>query len=145
MDEDKLIEQIKINIEKNGFPEKQVALPYNKIIENVNKLNLNLELFLSRLELFDIYTKQDGERLIFSSSPQAVETTTSSDKSQNIFNQLNLDELKNMNKGELMKKVATLMKDITPEQMTQMKDMYENMTPEQKQQVQDKGKELGLG
>ena len=144
MDEDKLIEQIKSTLEKNNFPAQKVSLPYSKILASVENLELDMELFLGRLELFNIYTYQDGDRLICSPTPKLTTNDNSTDDIQNILGGNNLDQLKNMNKEDLMKTINKVMSNMTPEQTEKIKNMYENMTPEQQQEIMQKSKDLNL-
>ena len=67
--EDALIEKIQNNLSNNGFPEKVVSFPADKIQAIIEKDGLELDMILSRLSMAGIYSSEQGDKLIFSSSP----------------------------------------------------------------------------
>jgi hypothetical protein len=67
--EDALIEKIQNNLNNNGFPEKTVAFPLSKIQAIVEKDQLEFDMILSRLSMAGIYSQEQGDKLLFSSSP----------------------------------------------------------------------------
>ena len=69
--EDALIEKIQNNLSNNGFPEKVVAFPFDKIQAIVEKDQLELDMILSRLSMAGIYSQEQGDKLVFSASPDS--------------------------------------------------------------------------
>ena len=69
--EDALIEKIQNNLNNNGFPENVVAFPLNKIQAIVEKDQLELDMILSRLSMAGIYSQEQGDKLIFSATPDS--------------------------------------------------------------------------
>ncbi len=69
--EDALIEKIQTNLSKNGFPEKTVSFPADKIKTIVEKDELELDMILSRLSMAGIYSQESGDKLLFAASPDA--------------------------------------------------------------------------
>lgn len=79
--EDALIEKIQNNLSNNGFPEKIVAFPIDKIQVIIEKDQLELDMILSRLAMAGIYSQEQGDKLIFSASPDSFNTQSDSENS----------------------------------------------------------------
>ena len=129
------IDSIIKNLEQNGFPDKKVSLPLEKMYEIAEEKGLNFNQVLEKIKSDKgIDSKSEGDRIIF-------------DKVQ-APSGLNMDHLNDMfsgmDQGDMMKKAQDAMAAMTPEQMAEMKKMFENMSPEEQQNLMKKGKDMGL-
>lgn len=132
---DKFIESIMSNLEQNGFPEKKVSLPLEKMYEISDNKGLNFNEVLEKLKSEKgIQSNSEGDRIIF--------------EMIKVPDALNMDHLNDMFKGadqnEMMKKAQEAMAAMTPEQMAEMKNMFENMSEQDQQDLMKKGKDMGL-
>lgn len=135
--EDKFISQIQSTLEKNGYPEKKVSLPAEKLKTAAEKQNLDLEMILSRLNMSDIYSKEKDDKILFSSEAFPEENAGNAEP-------FSFDAFKDMNQDELMKKASQMMQNMNPEQMASITDAYKNMSPEEQQEILKKGSDLGI-
>lgn len=136
-------------LNKNGFPDKQVALPLEKMYASAAEKGINFNRILDfLLEKEGIGNRKDGERIIFFKE-EAVEATEDA-SSQGFTPPFDMDAMKNMDLGSLMSQASSILKNMTPEQMSQamemaknmsgdqvnqMKNMFQNMSPEQKEEL----------
>ncbi|MBQ48391.1 MAG: hypothetical protein CMP10_13305 [Zetaproteobacteria bacterium] len=144
------------NLEKNGFPEKQVALPMEKLWESAHNKGLNLNKVLEFLkEKKDIDHKKDGERIVFFKKVEISDNIQNSTETQdvvkdmpnmgNIFNEMgNLGDMKNMNMKDMFAQASAMMKNLNPQQLDAIKSMYENMDEDQKNEMMKKAKDMGM-
>lgn len=130
------------NLETNGFPDKKVSLPLEKMYEVADSKGLNFNNVLEEMNQLGISHETTVEKVIF--SKMDVDQSNAQDSKNNMFGDLNMDSLKDMDQADLMSKVQEMMKSMSPEQMSEIKNMYENMSPEEKDEVMKKGKDMGL-
>ena len=148
--EDQFIEKIKSTLEKNGFPQKKVSLPLEKVQAAAESRNLDLEFILSRLSMMEYPSSIEGDKILF-----AVESEEQPQEQGNpfgafggmadMFGGMNMDNLKNMSQEDLMGQVANMVQNMTPEQQAGIMDMYNNMSDEEKSDIMNKAKDMGMG
>ena len=128
-----MADNIKRNLDKNGFPAASVALPLEKLYESAHRDGLNFNKVLEHLEQEGISHTKTAEKIIFSKKPG-----------------LNLDALKNMDfqnmdMTSMMAQAAEVMKNMTPTQMAEIKQMYDNMSPEERSKMAEMAKSMPQG
>ncbi len=128
-------ELIEKNLRNNGFPQKTVSLPLEKLYEVADKKGVNLNTILDSYRSNGVSVTSNGDKIIFQAN--------SGDK-RSPLDGLDLSELNSMNKNELMEKYNELMKNITPDQLSEIKNMYEKMTPNEREEIMRKSKEMGI-
>ena len=136
--QEQFIKQIKANLKNNGFPEKKVSLPLEKMYEVADSKDLSFNEILKVMkEKYGIDSLLETERVIFSDAK-------ANSSSQNTPFSFNPEELKNMDQGELKEKAQNFMKSMSPEQMAEIQKTFANMSQEEKDEIMRKGKEMGL-
>jgi len=128
-------ELIEKNLRSNGYPQKTVSLPLEKLYEVADKKGVNLNTILDSYRSNGVSVTSNGDKIIFKAN--------SGDK-RSPLDGLDLSELNSMNKNELMEKYNELMKNITPDQLSEIKNMYEKMTPNEREEIMRKSKEMGI-
>ena len=135
---EQFIKQIEENLQGNGFPEKKVSLPLEKMYEIADSKGLSFNDVLREMkEKHGIESLLETERVIFSSTAQR-------DTEQKKPFSFNPEELKNMDQDELKDKAQSFMKSMSPEQMAEIQKTFANMSQEEKDEIMRKGKEMGL-
>jgi len=128
-------ELIEKNLRNNGFPQKTVSLPLEKLYEVADKKGAHLNTILDSYRSDGVSVTSNVDKIIFQAN--------SGDK-RSPLDGLDLSELNSMNKNELMEKYNELMKNITPDQLSEIKNMYEKMTPNEREEIMRKSKEMGI-
>ena len=132
------IKQIEENLKSNGYPEKKVSLPLEKMYEVADSKGLSFNAILKEMkEVHGIDFILETERVVFS----AVEKNETPQNSPFSFNP---EELKDMDQDELKEKAQNFMKSMSPEQMEEIQKTFNNMSQEEKDDIMKKGKEMGL-
>ena len=135
---EQFIKQIEENLKGNGFPEKKVSLPLEKMYEIADSKGLSFNDVLREMkEKHGIESLLETERVIFSSTAQE-------DAKQDEPFSFNPEELKNMDQDELKDKAQSFMKSMSPEQMAEIQKTFANMSQEEEDEIMRKGKEMGL-
>jgi len=135
---EQFIKQISENLKGNGFPEKKVSLPLEKMYEIADSKGLSFNDVLREMkEKHGIESLLETERVIFSSTAQK-------DTPQSNPFSFNPEELKNMDQDELKDKAQSFMKSMSPEQMAEIQKTFANMSQDEKDEIMRKGKEMGL-
>ncbi|MBN2529740.1 MAG: hypothetical protein JXR76_25340 [Deltaproteobacteria bacterium] len=152
------------NIKKNGFPEKRVAFGLERLYEAAEKKNINLNKVLGTLDDIRIAHEKTPEKIIFfpkpeqqvapsrGEMPQGVDPSMFSGVDPSLFANLDpsmfagidFSDMKNMSLPKMMAMVGKMMKHMTPEQLSSIKNMYDNMSDEQKSSLMDKAKDFGI-
>lgn len=113
------IEKIIQNLNSNGFPEKRVSLPTEKMYEAADNKGLSFNDVLEKLRSeHHIEGKVGPEKIIFSRVT--------------------------MNQEDMIKQAQEMMSQMDPEELKKLQEMFMNMTPEQKDEIMKKGKDLGI-
>jgi hypothetical protein len=134
---DKFIELILKNLSGNGFPEKRVSFPLEKMYEMADNRDLNFNDVLKELETNHKTSHEKGlDKIVFFKEAQTPEAFDP--------NSFNMDDLKGMDQAEMMKKAQEMMGQFSPEQMQQAKSMMDNMSPEEKEKMMKKAKGMGF-
>ena len=117
---------IKHCIEKNGFPEKSVRLPFKSIHESCKNHNTALKEVLANLTQHKIFGTIQGDFIEFRASnnlkekPHTPKQTNNSSKTT----------IPNM--GDLKEMAQSYMSKMTPEQIKELEKMVSNMNEEER-------------
>jgi hypothetical protein len=119
-------EQIKKNLEANGFPEKKVSLPTEKMYEVADSKGFSLNKVLEELSKEEkIQYKIGTEKIIFSKLV------------------VNPNNFPNIN-PEMMGKVQEMMSKMDPDEFQKLQDDVANMSEEERKKMLDKAKGMGV-
>jgi hypothetical protein len=116
------VENIARTLEKNGYPDKRVALPLERMYEVAHEKGLNFNKALELLESKGIAHEKTTEKVIF--FPKAVSARPDF--------------------GAMYAQAQEMMKNMSPEQLKAIQDMVANMTDEQKLDMMKQAREMGL-
>ena len=106
-------------LNSNGFPEKRVSLPTEKMYEAADNKGFSFNLILEELKKNHNIAAQIG--------PDKI-----------IFSQVK------MNQEDMMKQAQEMMSKMSPEELRKLQEMFTNMSPEEKEEIMKKGKDLGF-
>ncbi|HXH73414.1 MAG TPA: hypothetical protein VNJ08_00510 [Bacteriovoracaceae bacterium] len=120
------IEKILQTLKSNGFPEKRVSLPTEKMYEAADNKGFSFNHVLEQLKADHGIEAQIGpEKIVFSKAIVEAPFT-------------------GMNQEEMIRQAQEMMSKMDPEELKKIQEMFTNMSPEQKEEVLKKGKDLGL-
>ncbi len=123
-------ETVMKNLKANGFPEKKVSLPLEKMYEVADSKGVNFNNVLDLLTGNGVIVEKTSDKIIFSKA------------------QVNVDEMyskfKDTDSSDMMSKAQEMMKNMSPEQLAEIQKQFEDMTPEQKEEIMQKGRDMGL-
>ena len=120
---------IKHSIQKNGFPEKKVALPFQPIFDSCKKNGLKLAEVLKNLEKEGIYHHVGQDRITFSPQREMPHEKGSSDGEESL-------------REGYLKTAMEQLKKIDPRQLNALKEKVMNLTPEERQELLNRAKDL---
>lgn len=117
------IEKILQTLKNNGFPQKRVSLPTERMYEAADNKGLSFNQVLEQLKVAHQVEAQIGvEKIIFSQmiieSPQTQE--------------------------DMIRQAQEMMSQMDPEEFKKLQEMFTNMSAEEKEEILKKGKDLGL-
>ena len=120
---------IKYSIEKNGFPEKSVRLPFKSIHESCKNHNIALKSVLANLIQHNIVGTIQGDFIEFRTSDNLARNTKSSNKTNDPSETTppNMEDLKNM--------AQSYMSKMTPEQIKELEKTVSNMSEEERKNI----------
>lgn len=122
-------DQIKKNLENNGFPQKKVSLPLEKLYEIAESKGENLNKVLAELETEGIKNHKTLDKIIFQSSAGIPDS----------------DNLKKVQTPEEMyAKAQEMMKGMKPEELEKIQQEIAKMSPEDKEKLINQAKSMGL-
>ena len=117
---EKFIELIIKNLNSNGFPEKKVSLPTEKMYELADDRGLSLNSVLDQMKQnYEIDSHIEVERIIFT-------------------------KIESFHKADMFTQAQEMLKNLSPEQISQYRQMFENMSDAEKEDLMKKGKDLGI-
>jgi hypothetical protein len=122
--------QIIKNLELNGFPEKSVSLPLEKLYEVADKKGENLNKILEELATEGTNHTKTDEKIVFSNISPVQESSFNPED-------MNLD-------GDMMKKVQEMMSSMKPEDLQKIKEKVTNMSSDEQSDLMKKAKKMGL-
>lgn len=120
------IENIIKNLKTNGFPEKRVSLPTERMYEAADKKGFSFNQVLDQMKAeYNIEAQIGPDKIIFSEvKAEAVEPK--------------------MSQEDMIRQAQEIMSQMEPAELKKLQEMFMNMTPEEKEEIMKKGKDLGL-
>lgn len=120
------IEKILQTLKSNGFPEKRVSLPTEKMYEVSESKGFSFNQVLEQLKVEHEVSAEIG--------PDKI-----------VFSRITLESsIPEMGQEEMIRQAQEMMSKMDPEELRKLQEMFTNMTPEQKEEILKKGKDLGL-
>jgi len=125
-----VVKSILSALEKNGFPEKKVALPFQAIFQSCKKHETTLSNVLNHLKTSDILNETIGDRILFyhktlSPPKKAEEEAGVSGISAEAY-------------ADAMEKL----KQMDPKEVERMQEQVMNMSPEEQAELMKKAQEM---
>lgn len=135
---DEFVRTILRNLEKNGYPERSVAFPLEKMYESASQRGFSFNKVRDILKEQGIVTELTENRVIF--SPAGPETPgfdlqSMAEVAQQVLQNMSLDE---------RTRLEEMMRTMDPSQMQQVQQQWEAMPEEDKQRLIDHMKRSGL-
>lgn len=112
-------EQILKNLETNGFPEKKVSLPLEKLYEVADTKGENLNQILEEFKGQGIEHEKTADKIIFKSA------------------------MPNLS-GDAFTKAQEMMGKMDPEELRKMQEQVANMSDEEREKLMEQAKAMGL-
>ncbi len=131
---------VKQIINKNGFPEKIVRLPFKPIYDSCKKSGIGLSEVLNRLLKEDIIGEIQGDYILFRAPNKRIHSEVSENKSP-------VNEFQNPQSIPDLANLSALGHDylskLNPEQINQFQQMVENLSDEEKEKIIEMAKNFG--
>ena len=134
--EQKFIQDIKNTLSKNGYPNNKVALPMEKMYEVATTKGLNFNKIREKLKDMSIDTQLVDEKILFSPHKPSASIPGLED--------IDVESLKGMDKTQLTQKLTEIVKNMSPDQLSALQNIYQNLNEEQKTDILRKSQEMGL-
>jgi hypothetical protein len=133
------VERVVNQLTKNGFPERSVSFPIEKMYESAATKGLSFNKVLEELAERGIAHEKTPEKVIFSPASAAPAMPD-----VGAFAGLDPSMFAGMSREQLMAAAQSAMQQMGPEQLEAMRAMVEGMTPEQQAEMLEQAKKLGL-
>ena len=117
---------IKHCIEKNGFPEKSVRLPFKPIHESCKNHSIALKEVLANLIQHKIFGTIQGDFIEFRASDNLQEKPNASNQENNS------SKVTTPNMGDLKEMAQSYMSKMTPDQIKELEKTVSNMSEEER-------------
>lgn len=114
-----LKDQILKNLENNGFPEKKVSLPLEKMYEVADNKGENLNSILEELKGMGVEHEKTLDKIIFKSGMPNL-------------------------KGDAFTKAQEMMANMDPEELKKIQEQVASMSDEDKAKLMEQAKSMGL-
>ena len=120
---------IKHCIEKNGFPEKSVRLPFKSIHESCKNHSTPLKEVLANLIQYKIFGTIQGDFIEFRASDNLKEKPNASNQENNS------SKTAMPNMGDLKEMAQSYMSKMTPDQIKELEKTVSNMSEEERENI----------
>jgi hypothetical protein len=125
---------------KNGFPERKVAFPIERMYDSAHAKGVNFNKVLDALAARGICHDKTPEKVIFSDAAPALAMPD-----MGPFSGLDPAAFEGMSHEQLFAAAAAAMQQMPKEQLAAMRAMVEGMTPEQQAAMLEQARKLGIG
>jgi hypothetical protein len=147
----KFVQSVIDNVKKNGFPEKRVAFPLEKMYEFAENKGINFNKVLETLDSIQIAHEKTPEKIVFypkdrmqKTPPTPVTDDPPPGIDPDLFSNIDPAMLGNMNLQDVMSAASSMLENMTPEQLESIKSVYENMSDEDREALMEQMKKLGF-
>jgi len=114
------INQIKKNLEENGYPAKKVSFDVEKMYELADTKGLSFNKVLEDLKLIGIDSDILTEKIVFSPIQEASD------------------------QADMFAQAKEMLSKMNPEEIQNIKDMYENMSDTEREAMMKQAKDMGM-
>jgi len=114
------INQIKKNLEDNGYPSKKVSFDVEKMYELADTKGLSFNKVLEDLKLIGIDSDILTEKIVFSPIHEASD------------------------QADMFAQAKEMLSKMNPEEVQNIKDMYENMSDTEREAMMKQAKDMGM-
>ena len=116
------VEKILQTLKTNGFPDKRVSLPTEKMYEAADNRGLSFNTVMDQLRATHGVDSQVGpDKIIFSKNQDSSKSPE-----------------------DLIKEAQNMMAQMDPEELRKLQEMFTNMSAEEKEEIMKKGKDMGI-
>ena len=116
------------NLKSNGFPQKKVSLPTEKMYEIADNKGYGLNAVLESLSLEEgILAEVGNDKIVFS----AKETASS-------------DPFSGLEGQDLMKKAQDMMAKMDPAELRRIQEQFSSMSETEKEDLMKQGRDMGI-
>ncbi len=127
---EKFVETLYKNLTLNGFPEKRVSLPTEKMYEVADDKGLSLNKALEVLsDKYNLDYEIGDERILFEAGSKKLEDNY---------------DFSNLDQSEMLKKAQDFLSKMDPAEVKRMQEKVMNMSDSEKEELLKKGKDLGF-
>jgi len=134
------VENIEKVLEKNGFPSKKVSLPLEKLYESAYEKGLNFNKALEVLATKNIQHEKTNEKIIFHLAEIVPEGFPGDLDMSKMMEGMDPEMFNDPKFKGIMEQAANMMKNMSPDELDNIKKMAENMSPEEKEEMMNKAK-----
>ncbi|HEX7479345.1 MAG TPA: hypothetical protein VF331_16195 [Polyangiales bacterium] len=133
------VEHLVAQLAKNGYPERRVAFPIERMYESAAAKGLSFNKVLEVLAQRGIGHEKTPEKVIFAPAVVASEVAIPSP-----LGGFDPAMLEGMSQEQLMAAAQAAMQQMNPDQLAALQSMLESMTPEQQAAMVEQARKLGL-
>ena len=130
-------DRVVAQLTKNGYPERKVALPIERMYEAASAKGVSFNKVLELLAERGIAHEKTPEKVIFS-APVAAQPIPAG------LEGFDPAMLAGMSQEQMLAAAQAAMQQMSPEQLAALRAMIEGMTPEQQAEMIEQAKKLGL-
>jgi hypothetical protein len=131
------VERVVAQLAKNGYPERRVAFPLERMYEAADAKGLSFNKVLELLAERGIGHEKTPEKVIF--APTAVASPF-----PDAFPGFDPAMIAGMSQEQILAAAQAAMQQMRPEQLAALRAMIEGMTPEQQAEMLEQARKLGL-
>ena len=124
-----IIQSVVHSLEKNGFPEKKVTLPFKPVFDACKKKDVKLADVLRQLETQEILSDIGNEKILFYTKEHMLNDAQNAAAGDD------------MDKGMFARAMDQL-KSMDPAKLKEMKDKVMAMSPEERADLLEKAKDM---
>jgi len=131
-------------LEKNGYPDKRVALPLERLYEAAYEKQLNFNNALTILAERGIAHEKTNTRVVFFPHVAASVVAEATANPFAAFSGLDAEQLQGANLQELLARAQEMLQSMPPEQVRQFQELYAGMSQTEREEMMRKAKDMGL-
>jgi hypothetical protein len=131
------VDRVVAQLTKNGYPERRVAFPLERMYESASAKGLSFNKVLEVLAERGIAHEKTPEKVIFAPASEAAPPTGE-------FFGIDPSMLAGMSQEQMIAAAQAAMQQMGPDQLAALRAMVEGMTPEQQAAMMEQARKLGL-
>lgn len=131
------VDRVIAQLTKNGYPERRVAFPIERMYESADAKGLSFNRVLEVLEERGIAHEKTPEKVIFA-APELAPASPAG------FPGFDPAMLAGMSQEQILAAAQAAMQHMEPDQLAALRAMVEGLTPEQQAEMIEQAKKLGL-